>query len=79
MRRSLRPRPLDKPRGENESKLSRCTPRLDAVTCLLGLNPDPMLVSNLRYYITLWKVSGSFSYKTFLQGIDEEALIWTDD
>ena len=39
-RRSLQPCPLDRPRGENESKLSRCTPRLDAVRCLLGLNPE---------------------------------------
>ena len=46
MRRSLLPCPLGKPRGENESKLSRCTPRIDAVRCLLGLSPESMLVSS---------------------------------
>lgn len=43
--RSLPPCPLNKHRGENESKLSTCTPRVDAVRCLLGLNPESRLVS----------------------------------
>ena len=51
MRRSLQPCPLDKPRGENESKLSRCTPRYDAVRCFVGLSPESRLVSSLRYYL----------------------------
>ena len=38
-RRSLQPYPLDRLRGENESKLLRCTPRFDAARCLLGLSP----------------------------------------
>ena len=49
---SLQPRPLDKHRGENESKLSRDTPRLDATRCLLGLNPESRLLSSVWYYRT---------------------------
>ena len=45
MRRSLAPCPLDEPRGENESKVSRRMPRIDAVRCLLGLSPESMLAS----------------------------------
>ena len=47
---SLQLRLLDKHRGENELKLSRCTPRLDAVGCLLGLNPESRLLSSVWYY-----------------------------